>query len=86
MSPFDTMAKRSARFFVVDEEDFASQLRENGWGESAIEQELNNLREYKQRFRLEPPPELNIEEAAQGNEFMAAVLRKRQRRTDTDGA
>lgn len=79
MHPFDTQARRSAQFFSMDETEFAEQLRSAGWGESAIEQELGNLREYKQRFKLENPPELDIEETAKSNEFMAAVLRKRKR-------
>lgn len=69
----------------MDETEFAEQLRQGGWGEGAIEMELANLREYKRRFRLEEQPELDIEEAARNNEFMAAVLRKRKRKQE-DGS
>lgn len=82
MQPFDTRSRRSAQFFSLDETEFADQLREDGWGDDAIEQELGNLREYKQRFRLEKPPELDLEAEAAGNEFMAAVLRKRKKRAE----
>lgn len=82
MHPFDTQSRRSAQFFSMDDEEFARQLREGGWGQGAIEQELKNLHEYKKRFRLEPMPELDLEEAAKSNEFMAAVLRKRRRKTE----
>lgn len=82
MSLFDTQARRSARFFAMEESDFADQLRQAGWGEGAIEMELENLREYKRRFKLEEPPELDIEAEAEGNEFMAAVLRKRKRKQE----
>jgi hypothetical protein len=76
------MSRRAGRFFSLEEEDFAKQLREERWGEAAIEQELQNLREYKRRFRLEPLPPLDLEEAASGNAFMAAVLRKRKRSSE----
>lgn len=82
MSPFDFQSRRSAQFFQMEEAEFADQLREAGWGESAIEMELANLRDYKRRFKLDEPPELDIEAAAEGNEYMAAVLRKRNRKRE----
>lgn len=82
MQPFDTQSRRSAQFFTIEEDEFANQLKAGGWGQDAVDQELQNLREYKRRFRLDPKADLDIESAAQTNEFMAAVLRKRRRKVE----
>ena len=68
-------------FVTMDEDEWAEHLRNAHWGEEAIQQELVALRDYKNRFHLEPEPRLDLETEAESNSLAAAVLRRRKRET-----
>jgi hypothetical protein len=45
-------------FMQMEEEEYRELLREHGFGEHYIENELKDLREARQRYGLPGPPEL----------------------------
>ena len=69
-------------FIEMPEEDYRKLLREHGFGEHYIENELKVLREARQRYGLPGPPELAKKDDA-GGPFDRLAKRRRKGEGDT---
>lgn len=79
LNKFNNPTSRFASMFVTtSEEEFTDVLRNSGWSDSAIEKELESLREYKKIFKLEIEKQ-ELEEETE-NELAASILRIRKKR------
>jgi hypothetical protein len=71
-------------FLDMTEDEYRAWLRERGYGERYIENELRELREARQRHDLPGPSESKREETADSGLFDWLAKRRRQGRDDAE--
>lgn len=74
-----------AQFFLrMTEEEYRTWLKERGFSDHYIEQELRQLREVRDRLGLPGPAKPEAEETAGGGPFDRAAERRRERKDNKE--
>ena len=71
-------------FLQMAEEEYRALLRERGYSDQYIDEELRQLEEARQRHNLPGPPEAKEGKVASESVFDRLAKRRKRRREDTD--
>jgi hypothetical protein len=82
IGPADWASPLAFMHMQMPEEEYRELLREHGYDERHIENELKNLREARQRYGLPGPPELAKKDDA-GGPFDRLAKRRKKGGNDT---
>lgn len=78
MNPFfNRPLDRPAIMLMMSEEEFIDALRNANYGEHAIELEVENLRLYREKFKLNVKPPAEVDEDTIDPDIISSLRRRR---------